>query len=133
MDCIGCKENILNQEGHMDPISGCIRNRKYYLYVDGAGIGIVRGSAILFDENMNKIASKFAYFDRSETSEYKAIILGVELCTEKSVSTVDVILRLYSELTVNQLKGESKIDEKILPFYNKISCYDFFAIEHVGR
>ena len=138
--CYGCENNILNQEGHMG-FNGCLADPPniYYLYTDGAcrgNPGRSGGGAVIYDYNMNEIASKSTYFGimSNNQSEYRALMEGINLCQELFIDLENVILRMDSLLIVNQLKGKFAVkSSNLIDLFKTVKDNNFKSIEHVYR
>ena len=112
----------------------------YYLYTDGAckgNPGMAGGGAVIYNENMERITSASENFGitTNNVAEYKALILGLNLCKDNSIPFDKLIIRMDSELIVKQLSGIYRVKNEILKnLYNEIKKnYTWSKIEHVYR
>ncbi len=115
---------------------------EYFLFTDGAcrgNPGKSGGGAVLFDANMKEIDCRYEYFGihTNNESEYKAIILGLEMCQYHCIPFSKLNFRSDSMLAVNQLVGIWKARHpNIIPLFQKIKLMkinECKSIEHVYR
>lgn len=113
---------------------------EYFLFTDGACRGNPGNSgagAVLYDKDMNEIASQFLYLGMgtNNEAEYKAILLGFDILTSKCIDIKSVNLRADSMLAVNHLKGVWKCRHpNLLPLFSRVKKLgNFKSVEHVYR
>ena len=101
--------------------------------------------AVIFDAE-NKVikkASKFLGFATNNEAEYQAVVLGLETAKKSfsadKLKTLEVVIRMDSELVCRQLTGIYQIkEEKLFPAFIKIwnmRVKDFpnFSCVHIPR
>jgi ribonuclease HI len=91
---------------------------KYIIYTDGGSRGNPGPSgagAVILDakEKVLKEVTKYTGVQTNNYAEYEAVIIGLEglkkLVPEKSRKSVDIEIRMDSELIQRQLKGEYQV------------------------
>ena len=113
---------------------------EYFLFTDGAcrgNPGTSGAGAVLYDKDMNEIATKFLYLGiaTNNEAEYKAILLGIDILNSKCIDVKNVNLRADSMLAINHIKGVWKCRHpNLLPLFNNVKKVgDFKSTEHVYR
>ncbi len=125
----------------------CMR-KKITIYTDGGSRGnpgYAGAGAVMFDEHGTKLheTSEYLGVKTNNYAEYRAVILGLDMIRKKFgkdvCKTLDVTVRMDSELVCKQLKGEYQIKEETLfPLFIEIhnlliSVFQNVRFEHVPR
>lgn len=121
----------------------------YKLYTDGGCRGnnssktntedrICGGGAVVYDKNGLEIFSKAErYLDltTNNESEWKALVMGLQLCVDKNVPPSEVHVFCDSNLVVQQYLGTWRVKEKRLAIFREkaLSFGEICSIGHVPR
>ena len=115
-------------------------SKQFFLYTDGAcrgNPGKAGGGAVLYNENMEEIASVFEYFGitTNNVSEYRALIMGLEMCKQRDIHPTNLNIRADSMLVVNHINGIWKCRHpNLIPLLQLIKLSGpFKTVEHVYR
>lgn len=118
-----------------------MRNKKIFLYIDGASRGNPGPAGIgllILDENKKKIKEFYKYLGETtnNVAEYNALIYGLEKALELRAD--EVVINLDSELVAKQLNGEYRVkNSDIRPFFEKalgiLKGFKEFEIKHIER
>lgn len=121
---------------------------KIILYTDGGARGnpgIAGAGAVVTDENgrVLKTATKALGVTTNNEAEYQAVILGLEtvkkMFSRNKIKTLEVLVKLDSELVCRQLSGQYQTKEPHLwPLFMKIwnarvADFPHLAFTHIPR
>jgi len=113
---------------------------EYFLFTDGAckgNPGKAGGGAVLYDANMKEIECECQNFGitTNNVSEYKALIMGIEMCLRRGIRIDQLNIRADSMLAVNHVNGVWKCrDEKLVPLFMKVKKFGTpKSVQHVYR
>jgi ribonuclease HI len=122
--------------------------KKVYLYTDGGARGNpgpAGSGAVLFDEDMQVLeeAKKYLGHTTNNVAEYEAVRIGIGMIEQhfgtEGCKTLDVVVRLDSELVCKQLKGEYRVKNQTLKLIYEdvhthvLSTFPHITFEHVPR
>lgn len=122
--------------------------KKLVLHTDGGARGNPGPSgagAVVYDESGKTVkeTSKYLGVKTNNYAEYAAVVLGLEMIAKHfgkaQCKTLEVIVRMDSELICKQLNNEYQIKEETLfPLYIQVhnlqvSTFPFVTFEHVPR
>ena len=122
--------------------------KKIVLHTDGGARGnpgIAGAGAVAYDESRRTIkeTSKYLGERTNNYAEYAAVVLGLEMIArhfgKPQCKTLDVLVRLDSELICKQLNNEYQIKEpSLFPLFiqihnMRVATFPHLTFEHVPR
>ena len=124
-----------------------IEKEMYKLYTDGGCRGnnnsnkvdtVCGGGAVIYDEHDKELFSKAERFHDLTTnneSEWKSLVIGLQMCVDNNIPISEVQLFADSNLVIQQYLGFWKIREpRLMAFYVQAKKFGkVFSAKHVPR
>jgi len=118
----------------------------YKLYTDGGcrgnnsgkKDGICGGGAVIYDVNGGELyhkAERFAELSTNNESEWKALVMGLQLCVDNNIPMSEVQVFADSNLVIQQFLGFWKVREpRLQSFYTQAKAFGkVFSAKHILR